>query len=754
MLRIIFSFLIAAGSFSAGARTIPVANAAALKNANNAALPGDTIVLMDGEWKNINIVLNCRGTSAAPVLVKAQTPGKVLITGYSTLRIGGSYIIVDGFYFINGFSGNDAAITFRSSKTEVANNCRVTNTVINDFNNPKRSDENYWVALYGKNNRVDNCSFLNKKNIGVLMAVILDDERSRENFHSISHNYFGVRLPLASNGGEIIRVGVSEHCQFNSNTQITDNFFEHCDGETEIISIKSCSNLIRNNVFKECQGSVVLRHGNYNTVESNVFLGTDKKGTGGVRIINKGQWVVNNFFYRCRGEGFRSPLAIMNGVPNSPANRYLEVSEAVVCNNSFYDCTPMGFCVGSDTERSVAPYNVLFLNNIFFNRTDSLLYHAYDNISGISFFGNLVSNTISQQLTSGFIKTGISQPPEKGGLTYTGARIVTPIPDSLIQLGSGRLSVPFSARPGLNTPGIMSKMIPASITDCGAKWFSQLKKKQPEKVMTVNCKTASEVLQQLKASNKNKLTINLTGANYTFTSPINISNNVTITTAQKQPIQFSSTAANTGFLVQVKAGGKLTLTNLSLDLAAVAAATIITADTAGSSNHYNFSMKNCRIANYNSNFFMAPKSSVADSIIVDNCSFRNGKGDIFKLMEETDKKGYYNVEQLKITNSTFTNNEGQLLSLLRSGNDESTMGPLLVFRNNKLNYCSTDKKKALLYLYGVQASLVENNSFYHCNRDKAVLQYEDMVRAVHILRKNVLENSGVIVTNKFVQVYY
>ena len=73
-----------------------------------------------------------------------------------------------------------------------------------------------------------------KKNMGVLLAVILDDGRSRENHHSIDHNYFGRRPVLGSNGGEIIRVGVSQHCQFNSNTQITNNFFEQCDGETEL----------------------------------------------------------------------------------------------------------------------------------------------------------------------------------------------------------------------------------------------------------------------------------------------------------------------------------------------------------------------------------------------------------------------------------------------------------------------------------------------------------------------------------------
>jgi poly(beta-D-mannuronate) lyase len=750
MLRTIFSFLIVTSSLAVCARTIPVANAAQLKIANSVALPGDTIVLRNGEWKDINMVLNCKGSAAKPILVKAQTPGKVLVTGQSALRIGGSYIIVDGLYFLNGFSGDDAVITFRSNKTEVAGNCRLTNTVINDFNNPKRLNENYWVALYGKNNRVDHCSFLNKKNIGVLMAIILDDERSRENFHAVDHNYFGVRLPLASNGGEIIRVGVSEHCQFNSNTQITDNFFEHCDGETEIISIKSCQNIVRNNTFKECQGSVVLRHGNYNTVESNIFWGNDKKGTGGVRIINKGQWVVNNFFYKCRGEGFRSPLAIMNGVPNSPANRYVEVSEAVICNNRFYECAPMGFCVGSDAERSVSPYNVQFLNNLFFTRTDSLLYNTYDNIGGITFSGNLVNNTISQELTGGFKK--ISLTDRKHMSLITTGRTTAAVPDSLVQLSGKRLLVPFSAKPGLSNPDILSKSGTSPATDCGAKWFTQLKKRQPAKAITVNCKTAIEVLQQLNANNKNKLTLTLTGVNYAFTSPLNINNDVTITTAQKQPIQFSSTAANTDFLIQVKAGGKLTLSNLTLNMTAVTASAIITTDTSGSSYHYNFTMKNCRITNCNSNFFIAARSSVADSIIVTNCSFTKGRGDIFKLLEETDKKGYYNVENIKLTGNTFTGHAGQLLAILRSGNDESTMGPMLIFRNNKLKNCFTDKENALIYLYGVQMSSVENNSFYQCNRGKPVVKYEDVVRAVHILRKNILANSGIITTNKFVHV--
>ena len=274
-----------------------VANKKEIELANTIAKPGDTIILKNGNWENITLKLNCKGNKDKSIVFKAETKGKVIITGNSQLYIGGEYIIVDGLYFTKGYSGEDAVIQFSINKNEIANNCRVTNSVINDFNNPKRLNENYWVAFYGKHNRIDHCTFINKKNLGVLMAVILEDERSRENYHSIDHNYFGYRTPLASNAGEIIRIGVSEHCEFNSNTTIADNYFEKCDGEAEIISVKSGKNIVKNNVFKECQGAVVLRHGNYNTIANNIFLGNGKDGTGGVRVINKGHIIINNYFY-------------------------------------------------------------------------------------------------------------------------------------------------------------------------------------------------------------------------------------------------------------------------------------------------------------------------------------------------------------------------------------------------------------------------------------------------------------------------
>lgn len=753
MLRLILLQCFIIFGNAAFTKNIVVKNATELKKANKEAAPGDTIVLQNGNWNDITINLNCNGTKDAPILFKAATPGKVVITGNSKLKIGGSNIIIDGFYFTNGYAGDDAVITFRSNSKELANNCRVTNTTINDFNNPKRLDENYWVALYGKNNRLDHCSFFNKNNIGVLLAVILDDDRSRENFHSIDHNYFGVRLPLASNGGEIIRVGVSQHCEFNSNTQIIDNFFEHCDGEGEVISIKSCRNIIRNNLFKECQGSVVLRHGNYNTVENNVFLGNGKAGSGGVRIINKGQWVVNNFFYKCIGDGFRSPLSIMNGVPNSPANRYLEVSEAVISNNSFYECAPISFCEGSDTERSVQPHDVKFLNNIFYTGKDRQLYNIYDDISRISFSGNLVSKTISQELISGFTKTSFTI-KKSGSLNIpgTGANTNNSIPDSLLNIGKGRLLQNLSPQPGFTNLKQLQYVLNNATAACGAKWYNTKKYQQAEKQVIAVCKNAEEIIQLLDKTNATKLIISLTEKEYTFNSPLNISKDVSITGKSKQTIKFSFPATGAQHFIQLKAGYTLSLKNLNLDLSGVMANNFITTDTSGNSHHNNFSLNNCIISNSNGTFFRAAVSSVADSIVINNNSFTNGNGDLFMFAEETDKKGYYNVEQLKITNNQISNRNGRLLSMIRTGNDESTMGPLLLFSNNKITNCSTEKEEALISLYGTQRSFIEKNSFTKSNEGKILIQYTDKVRAVHILDKNKITGSGKIESNKFVTI--
>src|SRR5690606_6658762 len=268
------------------------------------------------------------------------------------------------FYFRKGHAAKNSVITFRISD-DLANHCTIENFVIDHYNKPNRFDNDNWVVLWGRHNRIAGCTFDGKINAGPVLIVELNDERSQKNFHLIEKNHFKNRYRLGSNGGETIRIGVSRYSMHDSNTQLTNNFFEHCSGETEIVSIKSGTNYIAGNYFFECEGSLVLRHGDNNVVDGNIFDGNFQKETGGVRMVNSGHVIKNNMFKNLRGKGFRSPLTIMNGVPNSLINRYMPVKDVKIDHNTFVNSESLVCGGGKDNERTVAPDNIRFENNTF-----------------------------------------------------------------------------------------------------------------------------------------------------------------------------------------------------------------------------------------------------------------------------------------------------------------------------------------------------------------------------------------------------
>jgi poly(beta-D-mannuronate) lyase len=734
------------------AGTITVKNVKELIQADKNAKPGDVIILANGEWKDAQIKLGSKGTKAQPITFIAQTAGQVLITGHSYLKIGGEYLIIKGLVFQNGFAGSNSVIEFRLNKDQLANNCRVTECSINEFNNVKRMDENYWVSFYGKNNRLDHCHLRNKKNMGVTMAVILDDERSRENYHSIDHNFFDGRIPLASNSGEIIRVGVSQHCQFNSFTQITDNYFRECDGETEIVSIKSGGNVVKNNLFRECQGGVVLRHGDNNTVENNIFLGNYKEGTGGVRVINKGQWVVNNFFYACRGVDFRSPLSVMNGIPNSPAHRYVQVTDAVIANNTFYNCSAASFCEGSDAERTLPPDNVFFANNIFYNTKDSNIYRVSDDMSGFAFSSNTASNAISQTLPKGFVKAAIQSAnnniaPLPGQIVKKSAAV----PDSLQKIAVTRLGHKLPAAVGFGNKATLQSVYQNAVNASGPDWLRKTKGQWTGKqVPTVECGSAEEVYAILEKNEP--VIIKLTAKEYTLDRPFTIQQHVTFG-GNNTPIRFST--PNIPAVFMVNGGGHLLLYNLMADGSKVKAKSFICSDTSGPSDHLNMEMRRSGAQGFDrkngcESIFFSYKSTVADSIIFQNNVFSNNNANIIMMAEEKDDKGYYNAEKISIFGNEFTANNGVLLNVYRGGNDESTMGPNLAFEKNRIENCNSRDANPLISFTGVQVTKLLGNTFKNANIQGAVVSYKDIVRSRHLLEGNSFTNSGKIAENAFV----
>lgn len=750
MKKIICLFLFAT-ALQANARKIIVGSTAAIIEAGIQAKPGDTLLIQKGIYNNCKLIISAKGTAVQPIVFMAQKPGSVHFTGNSYLHIIGNYITVNGVVFKDGYAGKNHVWQFSHGK-DVANNSRITESSIQSFNNPLRLNENHWLTISGKNNRVDHSNFTNKTNLGVLVAVLLDDDRSRINNHSIDSNYFGVRKPLGSNAGEIIRVGVSQHCTFYSNTNIKNNFFEYCDGETEIVSIKSCGNKVVGNVFKECQGAVVLRHGNDNSVEGNLFYGNDKEGTGGVRVINEGNWIVNNFMSHCKGQGFRSPLAIMAGVFNSPANRYLPVRDAVIANNTFLNCSPFSISEGKDTERSVDPKNVLLLNNLFYSDKTGPLCYTVPTIDSVFAAGNVYSASLTNPGVSGFNAGAIGlQKWDSKGFPVIGAsganNATKKILDSLNTIASARGVPAFSNTIGANSLSYFKALF-ANAPKLGNSWESKkmsaaTSATNSQKTITVS--TFRELETAISISTHSNII--LKAGTYTFEKPIIIKGNITIT-SNGAVVSFTTISAMDQ-LFTLQQNAQVTLQNSSINASAVSAQHFIAVTSDGSGIHNSIGITGCKIQGFTGTaILMAPKSSYLDKITIQNCAFENNKATLLSLKDEDDNKGYYNAEKIVVTNNSFINHAGPLAVIYRGGNDESTMGPIFSFSANKIVNCSANEP--LIGLFGVQQSTIENNMFTASNKTGNIISYTDNTKAFHYQKNNSVNSSGAIRENKFV----
>jgi len=395
-----------------------VANQEEYKKAVKNAKPGDVIILANGTWKDFEIVLTGNGEEDKPIRLTAETPGKVFLTGQSNLRLGGEYLEVSGLVFKDGYSPTQEVISFRRNKEHLANNSRVTEVVIDNFNATERQEASFWVMMYGKNNRFDHSHLVGKRNKGVTMAVRLNSEESLENYHRIDHNYFGPRSILGSNGGETLRIGTSHHSRKNSFTSVENNYFDRCDGELEIISNKSGKNRFLNNTFFESRGTLTMRHGNNNLVEGNVFFGNGADHTGGIRVINAGQTIRNNYMEGLKGTRFGGALVVMNGVPNGPINRYDPVINALIEKNSLIDSDNIQLGAGSDEERSGVPENSRFENNLIVNDDGRDVFTVYDDMSGIAFKNNVLGSMDPPDFASGFERKSVTLQRREDGLSF------------------------------------------------------------------------------------------------------------------------------------------------------------------------------------------------------------------------------------------------------------------------------------------------------------------------------------------------
>lgn len=359
-------------------------------------VPGDTILLAPGTWTNQVVTFKGNGTAQAPIVLRAATYGSVTLTGTSRLRMGGTWLVAENLAFSGTFSGSGDIIEFRDGSGTNAADCRLTRTSVTSYNPTDKTKENKWVSLYGQRNRVDHCSFENKTNYGATLVVWL---AASPNYHRIDSNYFGVRPNLNDNGGETIRVGTSDWSMYDSFTTVEYNLFDRCNGEIEVISSKSCGNVYRYNVFRSCEGMLTLRHGNRCDVYNNWFFCAFVPNSGGVRIIGEDHRVYNNYIENSDGSSMKTGITLVNGVPDSPLNRYFQVKRAVVVHNTLIgNRYSVHVGAGKDSELSLPPLDCIIANNIVWSTRGTLVTYTDTPLNmtyaGNIFFGSAVGVTL------------------------------------------------------------------------------------------------------------------------------------------------------------------------------------------------------------------------------------------------------------------------------------------------------------------------------------------------------------------------
>ncbi|MDB4048178.1 alginate lyase, partial [Polaribacter sp.] len=622
MKKIIYSFglcmLLIACSNSLIVNSIKVTNIDELNKAIDSCKAGDQIILANGIWKDVQIKFRGKGTKDKPITIKAETTGKVTIEGESYLKFGGEYLVVEGLYFKNGFSPSNAVIDFKiSSKDkpdEISNNCKVTNCVIEDFNKPKRDKSDLWVQFWGRHNTLSNCYIAGKTNRGPTVRVSIAGIESINNYHQIVNNHFGPRPVKGGPSGETIQLGDSYTSMSPSHTMVANNLFEECNGEVEVISSKTNFNIFKNNVFYKSEGSLVTRHGNYSMIDGNYFIGDgENENYGGIRIINTGHWVVNNYFYGLKGKSFRSPLAVMNGIPKSPLNRYNQVTDVVVAYNTYVNCSsPWQFGVGTNIAqakvlpkseiRSARAIRTTVANNIIYNEKglESIVVEN-DKADGVAFMKNIINNQgvafkdfdggiieasldLKKISDNMYIPTGIPNDFE----VFNGFDFNTIETDLLRVSRKDNNSIGAIIGKDVFNPNILDK------SKYGTTWFSNEVEARDPVIHTV---TSAEELQTKINGASNGDVISLIKGVYNIDKSVVINKRLTIESEPDAKAQLIFSGASNTPLFSLQPKGKLTINNIVLkgNISNYAFASL----KQNMSNHFGLIVSNSEISNFN-----------------------------------------------------------------------------------------------------------------------------------------------------------
>lgn len=190
-----------------------------------------------------------------------------------TLGYGAAHITIEGFKFdcvstssltLIKFQGNNnIRITRNDFKGAVPTN--LVTKVIGILIGGVYNDTTAPYQFLSHDNRIDHNFFHDKENGGNFITIDGTNSAVVSQNDRIDHNHFKNLGPRQANEMEAVRMGWSAMSNSSGNTILENNLFENCDGDPEIVSVKSCDNIVRNNTFIGSYGSLSLTSNHHKT---------------------------------------------------------------------------------------------------------------------------------------------------------------------------------------------------------------------------------------------------------------------------------------------------------------------------------------------------------------------------------------------------------------------------------------------------------------------------------------------------------
>ncbi|TDE44878.1 T9SS type A sorting domain-containing protein [Flavobacterium rhamnosiphilum] len=482
-----FKFLFAIATiigFGVNAYSQIVTTASSLQSTVNEAASGATIIVKNGTYADFYATFIKVATVENPITIKAETIGGVILTGDSRFVFKKSaHIIFEGFVF-------DCTGSNTLMKLEASNNIRITRNVF-QLDTPVAIKwivvggyyDDYTFQFLSHHNRIDHNIFKNKLTGGNFITIDgTYNQTKTENYQShhdrIDHNYFYKNAPRAVNEKESIRIGNSQLCNSSGFTTVEFNLFEECDGDPEIVSVKSNDNLIRHNTFNRNHGSLTLRQGNRSRVEGNYFFGGGKANgmfetqpiyTGGIRAYGTDHIIVNNYFEGLQGTVWDAPITLTQGevITGSSTNYSLHyrgeritIAYNTLVNNAY------GIEIGypkSDGSYNKKLLDIKIANNLVVGSQNNLVKIYTDQQGGVTWFNNIMYATGTAQIVT-------------GGPAFTNDQVVVQNPNlasnGTIWKATSTSPVIANAVPALNVNEDIDGQLRPTISNAGADHFS------------------------------------------------------------------------------------------------------------------------------------------------------------------------------------------------------------------------------------------------------------------------------------------